>query len=128
MKYVDTDVFVYWATDDAEHGARATDILRHVELNEKAVTSALTFWVFNNVMREHNGYSLKSFLDQVTRIRNLRIIPLDEDALAQAGELAKEKRVNPAVAVAGVVAKEKGADAVYSRNAEFDRLGLKRVF
>lgn len=128
MKYIDTDVFVYWATDHPVHGQRATEIMRHVELNEKAVTSALTFWLFNNLMRGHNGYSLKAFLDQVTRLRNLKIVPLDDDTLASAGELARDKSLDPAIAVAAVVAKKKGAESVYSTNPEFDRTELKRLF
>ncbi len=128
MKYVDTDVFVYWATDHPEHGQRATEIMRHIELNEKAVTSALTFWVFNNLMRGHQGYNLKLFLDQVTRIRNLKVVPLDASTLSEAGDIAKEKGVSPAVAVAAAVAGAKGVDAVYSTNPEFDRAGLPRVF
>lgn len=128
MKYVDTDVFVYWATDHPKFGNRATEILRHVELNEKAVTSTLSFWLFNNLMRGHNGYSLKLFLDQVTRMRNLKIVPLEADQLAAASDLMKEKNLSEEVAVATVVAKERGADAVYSTNPEFDRTDLKRIF
>lgn len=128
MKYIDTDVFVYWATDHPEHGQRATEILRHVELNEKAVTSALSFWIFNNIMRGHQGYSLKQFLDQVRRMRNLKIVPLDEEVLGAAGELIRDRNLSPEVAVAAVVAKKKGADTVHSTNPEFDRTGLKRVF
>lgn len=128
MRYIDTDVFVYWATDHPEHGQRATEILRHVELNEKAVTSALTFWIFNNLMRDHPGYSLRLLLDQVTRLRNLKVVPLETDALGDAADLAKEKGVSLATALAAVIAKERGADAVYSRNAEFDRTGLRRTF
>lgn len=128
MKYIDTDVFVYWATDHPEHGQRATEILRHIELNEKAVTSSLSFWIFNNVMRDHPGYSLKVFMDQVTRLRNLKIVPLEADNLSEGGDVAKERNVSLATGVAAVIAKERGADGVYSMNPEFERAGLKRTF
>lgn len=128
MKYIDTDVFVYWATDHPQHGARATEILRHVELNEKAVTSALTFWIFNNVMKDQENYSLKPLLDQVDRMRNLKVVALDTATLAEASAVVRDRKVSPEVAVAAVVAQKKGADAVYSTNAQFERAGLKRVF
>ena len=128
MKYVDTDVFLYWATDHPQHGSRATEILRHIELNEKAVTSTLSLWLFHKVMRDHNGYSLRSFVDQITRMRNLKVVPLDAETLASASELMREKNLSEEVAVAAVVARDKGADAVYSTNKEFDRADLKRVF
>lgn len=128
MKYVDTDVFVYWATDHPKFGQRATEILRHVELNEKAVTSTLSLWLFHKVMRDHQSYSLRSFVDQLTRLRNLKIVPLDADTLAEASDLMRERNLPEEVAVAAAVARERGADAVYSTNPEFDRTELKRVF
>lgn len=128
MKYVDADVFLYWATDHPQYGQRATEILRHIELNEKAVTSSLTLWLFHRVMRDHNAYSLRSFVDQLTRMRNLKIVPLDAATLAQASDLMRDRNLPDEVAVAVVVAKAKGADAVYSTNKDFDRTDVKRVF
>lgn len=128
MKYIDTDVFVYWATDHPTRGERATQIIRHIELNEKAITSALTLWLFDNVMRDHEGYSLRLFVDQVTQLRNLKVIPLEADQLVDAQERARENRLSPHVALAWVVADSKGADAVYSTNDEFDRTKLRREF
>ena len=128
MKYVDTDVFLYWATDDPQHGARATQILRGIETNEKAVTSVLTFWVFNNLMKAHPSYALTTFLEHVQQIRNLRIAPLDDETLAKADELSRGKSVSLAVAVAATVAQEKGCDGVYSLNPEFDKTALRREF
>lgn len=128
MKYVDTDVFVYWATDHAEHGKRATEILRHVELNEKAVTSTLSLWLFNKVMRNAQNYTLSGFLTQVTKLRNLKFVGLDVDVLQEAAEAAKKYSLSEEVAVAYAVAKDRGADAVYSTNPEFDRTDLKRLF
>lgn len=128
MKYVDADVFVYWATDHPEHGKRATEILRHIELNEKAVTSTLTVWLFHKVMRNAQNYTLTSFLNQVTRLRNLKFVALDVDGLRDAAEAAKQYNLSEEVAVAYAVAKDRGADAVYSTNPEFDKTDLKRVF
>jgi predicted nucleic acid-binding protein len=128
VKYIDTDVFVYWATDHPEHGRRATEILRHIELNEKAVSSALSLWLFNKAMRNAQGYSLPAFLDQVTRMRNLKFVGLDADSMREAAEAAKRFNVPEEVAVAYGVAKDRGADAVYSTNPEFDRTDLKRIF
>lgn len=128
MKYVDTDIFVYWATDHPEHGKRATEILRHIEVNEKAVSSALSLWLFHKVMRGAQNYTLQAFLDQVTRFRNLKFVPLDVDLLRDAGEAAKQFGVGEEVGIAYAVAKDRGADAVYSTNHEFDKTDIKRVF
>ena len=128
MKYIDSDVFVYWATDHPEHGKRATEILRHVELNEKAVTSALSLWLFHKVMRGAQNYTLNAFLDQITRMRNLRFVPLDPDVMRDAADAIKKFAVPEEVAVAYAVAKERGADVIYSANKDFDKTDIKRVF
>ena len=128
MKYVDTDIFVYWATDHPEHGKRATEILRHVELNEKSVSSALSIWLFHKVMRGAQNYTLNAFLDQVTRFRNLRFVPLDPEVMRDAAEAMKRFAVTEEVAVAYAVAKDRGADVIYSNNPEFDKTDIKRVF
>lgn len=121
-------MFVYWATDHPTHGRRATEILRHVELNEKAVSCALTLWLFNKVMRGTQNYTFQAFLDQVIRLRNLKFVSLDTDLLRDAAEATKKFGVNEDVAVAYAVAKDRGADAVYSTNAEFDKTDLRRSF
>lgn len=128
MKYVDTDIFVYWATDHPEHGKRATEILRHVELNEKSVSSALSIWLFHKVMRGAQNYTLTAFLDQITRFRNLRFVPLDPEVMRDAAEAMKRFAVSEEVAVAYAVAKDRGADVIYSSNTEFDKTDIKRVF
>jgi predicted nucleic acid-binding protein len=128
VKYVDTDIFVFWASDHPEHGKRATEILRHVELNEKAVSSALTLWLFHKVMRGAQNYTLTAFLDQITRFRNLRFVPLDADVLRDAADATKKFNVSEEIAVAYAVAKDRGADVIYSANPEFDKTDIKRVF
>lgn len=128
MKYIDADVFVYWATDHAEHGRRATEILRHIELNEKAVSSALSLWLFHKVMRNAQGYSFPAFLDQVTRMRNLKFVALDADGLRDAADAVKRFGLSEEAGVAYAVAKDRGADAIYSTNPELDRTDLKRIF
>jgi predicted nucleic acid-binding protein len=128
VKYVDTDIFVYWATDHASFGKRATEILRHIELNEKAVSSALSLWLFHKVMRGAQNYTLGAFLDQITRFRNLRFVPLDADLLRDASEATKKFGISEEVAVGYAVAKDRGADVIYSTNTEFDRTDIKRVF
>lgn len=128
MQYIDTDVFLYWATDHPKHGQRATEILRNVELNEKAVTSAFALFLFDKVMEGTEGYSLRNFLDQVGKIRNLKVVPLEADHLREAGQARKKFRVPMEVAVAYAVAQSRGIQAVYSANTEFDKTDLRRQF
>lgn len=128
MHYVDADVFLYWATDHDEHGARATEILRHIELNEKAVTSVFTLWLFDRVMKETDGYSFRVFLDQVQKIRNLKIISLEIDHLVEAEEARKKYGLDLDAAVSYAVARDRGCRAIYSTNGAYEKTDLKREF
>ena len=79
-------------------------------------------------MRGAQGYTFQAFLEQVTRLRNLKFVSLDTDLLREAAEATKRFGVGEETAVAYAVAKDRGADAVYSTNVEFDKTDLKRSF
>lgn len=130
MKYVDTDVLVYWALDHPEHGETATRLLRHIEVNEKACTSALSVYLFDGVLADlgTEGYDLGRFLDEVGKIRNLRIEAVNEKHYQRAAEIRRELDVPLDVAVGLVVAQDKKADAVYSNQAAWDKGPLPRRF
>lgn len=130
MKYVDTDVLVYWALDHPEHGETATRLLRHIELNEKGVTSALSLTLFDGVLGSLDlpDYDLSKLLDELDRLRNLRVEPLTEKVVARATAVRRELKVPLDVAVGIVVAEDRRADAVYSNNAAYDKGPLPRRF
>lgn len=130
MKYVDTDVLVYWATDHPDHGDTATRLLKHIELNEKAVTSALALYLFDQVLDELaiDGYDLETFLNQLGKLRNLRIEPVTGETLRRAAQVRRELDVPLDVAVGLIVAKDRRADAVFSKNAAYDKGDLPRRF
>lgn len=128
MHYVDADVFLYWATDHPEHGERATEILRHIELNEKAVTSTFTLWLFDRVMHDTEGYSFRAFLDQVQKIRNLKVLALETDHLADAEDARKKYGLPMETAVAYAVARDRGCRAIYSTNDAYKATDLKPDF
>ncbi len=130
MKYVDTDVFLYWTLDHADHGETATKLLRHVELNEKACTSALSLYLADGVLKEMEleDYDFAQLVHLLEKIRNLRIEPLTEKTLTGAATVRDELDVPLDIAAGIVVAKERKADAVYSNNAAWEKGPLPRLF
>lgn len=130
MKYVDTDVLVYWALDHPEHGETATRLLRHIEVNEKACTSALSVFLFDSVLRDvaPKEYGLDRFLDELAKVRNLRIEALNEKHYVKAAEVRRELDVPLDIAIGLIVAQEKKADGVYSNQAAWDKGPLPRLF
>lgn len=130
MKYLDADVLIYWATDHPKHGETATRIMKHVELNEKACTSSLALYLFHLTL-DRNGaedYDVHKFLQELGRLRNLRVHPVDMDVMQRGARAAKTFGVSLETGIQYVVAKERGAEAVYSTNAEFDKTDLPRRF
>lgn len=130
MKYLDSDVLIYWATDHPKHGEAATKILKHVETGEKAVTSALTLYLFHLTL-DRNGakdYDVLTFLKEIARLRNLRVVPLEPDLLERGARAARTFGVGLETGIHYAVAKEKGCEAVYSTNHEFDKTDLPRRF
>lgn len=130
MKYVDTDVFLYWALDHAEFGNTATQVLRHIELNEKACTSSLTLYLIDGVLGdlEPDDYDFAQLVHTLEKIRNLKIEPLTEKTLKSAAAVRDELEVPLDVATGIVVATDKKADAVYSNNADWEKGPLPRLF
>lgn len=130
VKYIDTDVLVYWATDHAEHGDAATRLLRHIELNEKAVTSALSIYLFDAALAPLGieDYDLGSFLDQVAKLRNLKVEALNPSIYRSAVRLRSELDVPLDVAVGIATARAKKADGVFSNNPAYDKGPLPRRF
>lgn len=130
MKYIDTDVFLYWALDHQDHGESATRLLRHIELNEKAVTSSVTLYLMDGVLSEMDleDYDFAQLVHTLEKIRNLRIEPLTEKHLMSAAAVRDELDVPLDVAAGIVVASERKADAVYSNNPAWEKGPLPRVF
>lgn len=130
MKYVDTDVFLYWALDHSEYGETATQLLRHIELNEKACTCALSLQLVDGVLSdlELEDYDFAQLVMTLEKIRNLRIEPLAEKTLIQSAKVRDELEVPMDVAVGIVVAGERKANAVYSNNLAWEKSPLTRLF
>ena len=130
MKYVDTDVFLYWALDHAEFGDTATRLLRHIELNEKACTSSLSLYLMDGVLSQLDApdYDFAQLVHTLEKIRNLKIEPLTEKTLMGAATVREELDVPLDVAAGIVVATDRKADGVYSNNADWEKGPLPRLF
>jgi PIN domain nuclease of toxin-antitoxin system len=130
VKYVDTDVFLYWALDHAEFGQTATAILRHIELNEKACTSTLSLYLIDGVLSDLDlpDYDFAQLVHTLEKIRNLKIEPLSDKTLLSAATIKEELDVPLDVAAGIVIAGDRKADAVYSNNADWEKGPLPRVF
>lgn len=129
MNYIDVDVFFYWLTDDPDFGEIATNIIRRIELGEKAFTSALTVWQLHIILKkESKDYSEKVLIEKISNLKNLTIVTLTlkglEDAVTYQNELGLDLEDSLHYAVAESV----GAAFIYSNDSDFDNVCIKRKF
>jgi predicted nucleic acid-binding protein len=132
MRFVDSNIFVYHLADDPKYGERAQEILTRIEGGEKAVTSTLVIsqvcsylkWrkyqeaipVFINMLR-----SLPTLAKEDTTFLDIsHALTLKEETGAS------WKKWDDLVIVAQM--RRLGVKEIYSRDSDFDALGVKRVF
>lgn len=81
-RFVDTNVFIYAATDHPGFGETARSILERIEAGEAAVTSTLVLcevaWVLEAMGRQGD---IKPTLEKILSYGALEVVSFDEDGL-----------------------------------------------
>ena len=80
--FLDTNIFIYAASDHPELGETSRGILRRVEEGEEALTSTLVLcevaWVLD--ARGAQG-DIKATLEKMLSYRSMRVVPVEPDDL-----------------------------------------------
>jgi len=81
-RFVDTNVFIYSATNHPRFGETAKQILKKIEQGEKAVTSTLVLcevaWVLEAMGKQGD---IKPTLEKILSYKSLEIVAFDQDEL-----------------------------------------------
>lgn len=81
-RFVDTNVFIYSATNHPQFGETAKRILERIELGEKAVTSTLVLcevaWVLEAMGKQGD---IKPTLEKILSYKSLEVVGFDQDDL-----------------------------------------------
>jgi predicted nucleic acid-binding protein len=79
-RFIDTNIFIYSATNHPKFGEKAKEILKRIEEGEGAVTSTLVLcevaWVLEAMGRQGD---IKPTLEKILSYKNLEIIGFDQD-------------------------------------------------
>lgn len=132
MRFVDANVFVYHLADDAKHGSRAEEILTGIEKGESAVTSTLAIsQVCSYLKWKKHESAIPVFINMLRSLPALRKEDTTFMDIASALELVEErnaswKQWDDLVIVSQM--KRLGVKEIYSNDAHFDALGVKRIF
>lgn len=81
-RFVDTNIFIYTATNNPKFGETAKQILERIEKGEEAVTSTLVLcevaWVLEAMGKQGD---IKSTLEKTLSYKSLEVIGFDQDDL-----------------------------------------------
>ncbi len=103
MRFVDSNIFIYVATNHPKFGPTSNNILKRIEEGEEALTSTLVLcevaWVFEAMGRQG---IIKPGLEKILSYSTLRIEPFDVDDLIVGASLMATHRLdfNDAVNIA----------------------------
>jgi len=81
-RFVDTNIFIYSATNHPQFGETARRILERIEQGEKAVTSTLVLcevaWVLEAMGKQGD---IKPTLEKILSYKSLEVVGFDQDEL-----------------------------------------------
>jgi len=81
-RFVDTNIFIYSATNHPQFGKTARHILERIEKGEEAITSTLVLcevaWVLEAMGKQSN---IKPTLEKILSYKNLEIAEFNQDDL-----------------------------------------------
>ena len=129
MRFVDTNVFIYVATNHPRYGETSAAILERVESGEEAATSSLVLcevaWVLEAMGRQGD---IKDTLEKILSYSSMRVAGFDSDDLIVGSNLMAVHGLDFNDAVNLAVMERLGIDEVYSNDKKhLGKLGFIRT-
>lgn len=129
MRFVDTNVFIYVATDHPRYSKTSMSILERIESGERALTSTLVLcevaWVLEAMGRQG---AIRETLEKILSYPSLEVAGFDSDDLIVGSNLMAAHRVDFNDAVNLAIMERLGVDEIYSNDEKhLGRLGFVKV-
>ena len=129
MRFVDSNIFIYVATDHPRFGPTSNNILRRIEAGEEATTSTLVLcevaWVFEAMGRQGD---IKPTLEKILSYSSLHIEPFDADDLIVGANLMTNHHIDFNDAVNVATMERLGINEAYTNDERhLGRLGFIRT-
>ncbi|MBO3840192.1 MAG: type II toxin-antitoxin system VapC family toxin [Thermoproteota archaeon] len=134
--YVDVNVFVYWLGKHPTLGKTAYQWIKKIENSPKDsyLTSTLTLYQTMVIIAGLTGNALKNtdlvknFIDSITGLQGLKVVPLALRDLIEARVLMEKYELDYEDAVHLAVALRNRVKEIISNDQDFDKTSLKRIF
>jgi predicted nucleic acid-binding protein len=129
MRFIDTNIFIYVATNHPKFGKTSTSILERIESGERAVTSTLVLcevsWVLEAMGRQGN---IKQTLEKILSYTSIEIASFDSDDLIVGSSLMSAHYVDFNDAVNLAIMERLGITEIYSNDEKhLGKLGFIRT-
>jgi predicted nucleic acid-binding protein len=129
MRFVDSNIFIYVATNHPRFGPTSKNILKRIEEGEEATTSTLVLcevaWVFEAMGRQGD---IKPTIEKVLSYSTLHIEPFDIDDLIVGANLMTTHRLDFSDAVNIAIMERLDINETYTNDEKhLGRLGFIRT-
>ena len=129
MRFVDSNIFIYVATNHPRFGPTSKNILKRIEEGEEATTSTLVLcevaWVFEAMGRQGD---IKPTIEKVLSYSTLHIEPFDIDDLIVGANLMTTHRLDFSDAVNIAIMERLDINEAYTNDEKhLGRLGFIRT-
>ncbi len=129
MRFIDSNIIIYVATNHPKFGSISRAILKRVEDGEEAVTSSLMLcevaWVFEAMGKQGD---IKVLLEKILSYKALRVESFDSDDLIVGANLMSTYRIDFNEAVNVAIMERLGVNEVYTNDVKhLGRLGFIRA-
>jgi len=125
MRFIDTNIFIRFLTDDVPEKADACEEIfkQAVEKKETLFTTDLVIAEIVWVLESFYDLSKEDVQDKVEKILNTpNLICPNKDLVLSALNLSSEKNIDYADAYNALILKEKGIKELYSYDKDYDRI------
>ena len=117
MRFIDTNIFIYVATNHPQYEKTSTAILERVESGEEAATSTLVLcevaWVLEAMGRQGD---IKETLEKILSYSSIEVAGFDSDDLIVGSNLMAAHRVGFNDAVNLAIMERFGINEIYSND------------
>ena len=129
MRFVDSNIFIYVATNHPRFGPTSKNILKRIEEGEEATTSTLVLcevaWVFEAMGRQGD---IKPTIEKILSYSTLHIEPFDIDDLIVGANLMTTHRLDFSDAVNIAIMERLDINEAYTNDEKhLGRLGFIRT-
>ena len=127
--YIDSNIFIFAATDKKELGQDCREIIRFI--NEQKITCVASFLVIDEVMwilKKNIGRDSAIKIAKAMLSMPIKWVEVDKSVIVKMTDIFEKTKLDPRDAIHIASMKELGLSSIVSEDTDFDKVeGIERV-